>query len=195
MDYLRTVTCWSALSLGLVACGGSAPSASATPSTTPVEVSTSSLPAVHKRGAQKLIVAVGNAGGTLELDNGARLAIPEGALSENVEVTFAEGARTTAFSNHEYERPIGPTIEISPEIGLSGPVQVSIPLAQIPDGFEAKDLALGVEVVASTQRAVQGYGVQTRWDYLSASSDSGRAVAELAQIPGYRVQFVVSKSE
>ena len=196
MNYLRAVTwgtvvSWSALS----ACASGAPSGSQASTTTPVEVRNKTLPAVHKRGAQKLIVEVGAAGGTLELDNGARLVIPEGALPQNVEVTFSEGARTTAFSNHEYERPIGPTIEISPEIELAAPVRVSVPLEKIPDGFDEGDLTLGMEVVASTQRAVQGYGVQTRWDYLAAAAEGGRAVADLQQVPGYRVQFVVSKSE
>src|SRR4051794_1464956 len=35
----------------------------------------SSVP-VHERGHNKLIAAIGSAGGTLELDNGARLEIP-----------------------------------------------------------------------------------------------------------------------
>src|SRR3954453_19737192 len=54
--------------------------------------------AVHKRGGEKLTAEIGSAGGTLELDNGARLEIPAGALSESVQITFAAGARTTAFS-------------------------------------------------------------------------------------------------
>lgn len=150
---------------------------------------------VHKRGAKKLIVAVGPGGGTLELANGARLTIPSGALSEPVEITFSEGARTTAFSNHEYERPFGPVVEIAPEIALNVPVQVSVPLGPLPEGFSETDLALGLEVMASNQRAVPGQATNTRWDYLTASNKSGRAVAELSSVPGYRVQFLVSKSE
>jgi hypothetical protein len=196
MNYLRAVTWWTLVSWSsLSACGGSAPSASSTSTTTPVETRNKTLPAVHKRGAQKLIVEVGAAGGSLELDNGAKLVIPEGALSDNVEITFAEGARTTAFSNREFERPIGPTIEISPEVSLAVAVKVTIPLGKLPQGFEEKDLALGVEVPSSTQRAVQGYGTQTRWDYLPAMGEGGRAVASVEHIPGYRVQFVLSKSE
>jgi len=41
---------------------------------------------------------------------------------------------------------------------------------------------------------VQGAATQTRWDYLGASSSSGRASAELPALPGYRVQFLVSRS-
>lgn len=148
---------------------------------------------VHKRGGDKLIVEVGSAGGTLELGNGARLDIPAGALSETVEITFAEGQHTTAFSNHEYERPVGPTLEIAPPLALNQPFKVSVPLARLPEGFAEKDLTLAAEVVSDTQRAVQMHGTQTRWDYLPAVSDSGRAVAQLSEVPGYRVQFVVSQ--
>ena len=77
------------------ACGASStqqqPTTFPTASSDPVESSSSE---VHKRGGKKLIVEVGPRGGTLELGNGARIAIPQGALSETVEVTFAEGART-----------------------------------------------------------------------------------------------------
>ncbi len=187
---------WMAGLALLSACGGRAPAPTYyTPPPTPVASGDEDPPEVHKRGAQKLIVAVGRKGGTLELDNGARLEIPAGALSEAVEVTLSEGARTTAFSNEEYERPVGPTLEIAPAFAVQSPVRVSIPLNKIPDGFSASDVALGLEVPSSTHRGIQGQAVQTRWDYLSASAQSGRAIAELTEIPGYRVQFVVSKNE
>jgi hypothetical protein len=149
---------------------------------------------VHKRGDKKLIAQVGPKGGTLELANGARLTIPLGALAETVEITFSEGARTTAFANHEYERAIGPTLEIGPEATLTAPVQVSVPLSSIPEGFGEKDLTLGMEVPSDTQR-LEMQGVQTRWDYLPAQSEHGRAVAEISAVPGYRVQFLVSKND
>jgi hypothetical protein len=150
---------------------------------------------VHKRGGDKLIAEVGTAGGTLELDNGARLEIPKGALNEPIEITFSRGGHTTAFSNHEWERPLGPTLEIAPPLPLGTPVKVSVPMAQLPEGFSEDDLALGLEVVADEQRAVQMHGVQTRWDYLPAQNASGRATAQLDSVPGYRLQFVVSKGE
>jgi hypothetical protein len=150
---------------------------------------------VHKRGASKLIAVVGPSGGTLELANGARLSIPSGALSEAVEITFSEGNHTTAFSNHEYERPIGPTVEIAPEISLGAPVEVSVPMGMLPEGFTPENLTLGLEVLASNQRAVPGQATNTRWDYLEATNKGGRAAASLSSIPGYRVQFVVSKND
>jgi hypothetical protein len=196
MHHLR----WASAGLVLaVACGGSTaakppPQRAAQAHNTPVEATEPSSP-VHKRGSGKLIVEVGRAGGTLELDNGARLEIPQGALSEPVEITFSRGNHTTAFSNHEWERPLGPTLEIAPAIGLGSPVKVSVPLASLPEGFSEDDLALGLEVVSDTQRAVEMTGTQTRWDYLPASTAGGRATAQLDSVPGYRLQFVVSKSE
>lgn len=120
--------------------------------------------------------------------------IPQGALQDPVEITFANGTRTTAFSNKEFERPVGPILEIGPELALSAPLRVSVPALRMPDGFAEQDLALGVEVLGDP-RAVEMQGVQTRWDYQTASANAGRAVAELAQLPGFRVQFLVSKSE
>lgn len=194
MNYSR----WIVGMTVLAGCGGGAGSAApgeTTPSEETAEVSGGeNLPAVHKKGAQKLIVAVGPAGGTLELDNGARLVIPKGALSSATEITLAAGARTTAFANHEYERAIGPTLEVALESGINSPLELSIPLSSIPEGFAEKDLALGVEVASSNQR-YESANVQTRWDYLTASGRSGRAVAELAQPPEFRVQFLVSKSD
>jgi hypothetical protein len=149
---------------------------------------------VHRKGGAKLTAAIGSAGGTLELDNGARLEIPAGALESPVEITFAAGARTTAFSNKEHERPLGPTLEIAPELALSSPAKVSVPALRLPEGFAETDLALGLEQLGD-QRAVEMQGTQTRWDYFPAASQAGRAVAELAAVPGYRLQFLVSKSE
>lgn len=195
---LALITATTGLSVGVGACGASAPAqqqpSTVLPASTPAP-ETSSGAEVHKRGGKKLIAEVGPNGGTLELGNGARISIPRGAFSETVEVTFAEGARTTAFSNHEYEKAIGPTLEIAPEVSLSAPLQVSVPLATLPEGFSDTDLALGLEVASEAQRAVQMQGVQTRWDYLPAQNKGGRAVAELAQLPGYRVQFLVSRAD
>jgi hypothetical protein len=193
MHHLR----W-AVGLLLVGCASTAPKAA--PTTPPPQLAAEEaerpLSAVHKRGGDKLTVDVGDEGGTLELDNGARLEIPRGALAETTEITFSEGTKTTAFANREWEKPLGPTLEIGPEVvALGSPVRISVPVANLPEGFDLDDLALGLEVVSGEQRAVQMHGVATRWDYIPASSNSGRIVAELSQLPGYRLQFVVSKSE
>jgi hypothetical protein len=150
---------------------------------------------VFKHGDDKIIITVGSDGGKLELKNGARLEIPDGALKEPVEITLAEGGHTTAFANHEYERAIGPTIEIAPAVVPAVPFVVSIPLEALPEGFTEEDLAMATEVVSDDQRAldVEMTGVQTRWYYMPARSRKGRVVGELAQVPGMRVQFVVSR--
>ena len=183
------------LSAALAACAGSAPKPAPVAPVREVRSEEAHVPAVHRRGSGKLIAVVGPAGGSLELDNGARLVIPQGALTDAVEVTFSEGNRTTAFSNHDYERPVGPTLEVACDANLATPLEVSIPDTTLPQGFTAKDLAFGVEVPSTTQRAIEGQATQTRWDYLDATDHAGRAVGKLEQVPGYRVQFLVSKSE
>ncbi len=193
MPSTRTLICLLALSS---ACGASTKPPAQTPQS-PALAEPAPKPAapVHRRGQDKLIVEIGSAGGTLELDNGARLEIPKNALQETIEVTFANGTRTTAFSNKEFERPLGPILEIAPELPLAAPVRVSVPALRMPDGFSEQDLAIGVEVLGD-QRAIEGgHGTQTRWDYQTATASAGRAVAELSQVPGFRVQFLVSKSE
>jgi hypothetical protein len=191
MHHSRPVVCLVVLS----ACGGTA--SAPPPKTAPIAVAAPeperSIP-VRKRGNHKIIAEVGSEGGTLELDNGARLEIPEGALDETVQITFADGARTTAFSNKEHERPVGPIVSVAPELSIAKPVRFSVPASQLPEGFAQNDLALALELLG-TQRAVEMQGVQTRWDYFPASSEAGRAVAVLDQVPGYRLQFVVSKGQ
>ena len=191
------VTASFTLGLAVAACGGSGTPAPESAASVASEESNSSggvTSEVHKRGSKKLIAEVGPPGGTLELDNGARLTIPQGALNETVEITFSEGSRTTAFANHEYERAIGPTLEIAPGASLSSPLQVSVPLSTLPEGFREEHLTLGLEVPSSSQR-LESQNVQTRWDYLPAQSASGRIVAELQNLPGFRVQFLVSRNE
>jgi hypothetical protein len=193
MHHLR----WG-VGLLLVGCASTAPKAAPTTplaETASAESSREPVGAVHERGGDKLTVDVGDQGGTLELDNGARLEIPRGALTEVTEVTFSRGTKTTAFSNREWERPLGPTLEVSPGVPLGTPVRISVPVSNLPEGFSVEDLALGLEVMSDEQRAVEMHGVATRWDYIPATSTSGRFVAELSELPGYRLQFVVSKSE
>jgi hypothetical protein len=177
----------------LAACAAARPEVAPPPAIPAAEPTGGDLPEVHRRGPDKLVVAVGPAGGTLELDNGARLVIPHGALAEAAEVTLATGTRTTAFANHDYERTVGPTLEVVLEASLRSPLELSIPLGSLPEGFEEKDLTLGVEVPASSQR-FESAATQTRWDYVGAESRAGRAVARL-EPPGFRVQFLVSKND
>ena len=187
-------TMWTFCIAVLSGCGGNAsqpPVQSATALTAPPPARA----AVQERGGRKLIAEIGPGGGTLELANGARLTIPEGAIGVPRQVTFAEGNHTTAFSNHEYEKTVGPILEIGPGFDLDTPLEISVPLSRLPEGFEENDLTLGLEVEARSQRAIQMQGVQTRWDYYPAGSKNGRAVATLSAVPGMRLQFLVSRGD
>jgi hypothetical protein len=64
----------------------------------------------------------------------------------------------------------------------------------LPEGFREEHLTLGLEVASDAQR-LESQNVQTHWDYLPAESKSGRAVASLSEVPGFRVQFLVSKND
>jgi len=175
-------------------CGGG--SAVAPPLPTPEAPPSAGEVAVHRRGEDKLIVEVGPAGGTLELADGARVEIPAGALAEPVQITFAHGAHTTAFENREGEKALGTPLDLTPSVKASAPLVVSIPLASLPEGYSDEDLALATEVLAEEQRDYQASaGLRTRWDYIQAKHAEGRAKAELLPVPGYRVQFVLSRPE
>ena len=154
--------------------------------------------AVHERGDDSVTATVGPAGGTLELSNGAKLEIPQGALGDEVEVIFGLGSRTQAFANREYERTIGPTLIIQPSMVLQPGKRatISAPLASIPQPFTEDDVTLATEEVDDfdPQSDVRNT-VQTIWQYNSASVQGGRLVAELQQIPGFRVQFLLSQDE
>jgi len=176
----------------LLACGGGG--TSEPPPVYPIAPEEPSGPA-HARGSESASVNVGSAGGTLELSNGARLEISEGALDQSTSVVFALGARTRAFDQNENQRTIGPMLVVQPSLvaGPDGRFIVSIPFTSIPDGFTERDLAVAVEVVAEEQRALEMGGVQTRWQNQAASRSGNRLTAELRQLDGLRLQFLVSR--
>ena len=154
--------------------------------------------AVHERGDDSVTATVGPAGGTLELSNGAKLEIPQGALGDQVDVIFGVGSRTQAFANREYERTIGPTLIIQPSMVMQPGKRatLSAPLSSIPQPFTEEDVALATEEVDEydPQSDVRNT-VQTVWQYNAASVQGGRLVAELQEIPGFRVQFLLSQDE
>ena len=72
----------------------------------------------------------------------------------------------------------------------------SVPVTRLPEGFSEDQVALAAEVESQQQRGFQtDHAVATRWDYWNAESGSGRARASLDQLPGHRLQFVVSKDD
>ena len=195
MHVARRVAPWlatTAVATWAVGCGGAA----AAEPTLPVmaDEPIASGP-VHARGDSSVSARVGSQGGALELTNGARLEIPAGALTEEIEVVFAHGASTQVFSGQDHERPVGPTLAVSPAM-VAAPDHhfvVSVPINLLPDGFGNDDLGLAAEVVDEDQRDLHLGGTQTRWEYGPAHAATGRAIAEIETLGGQRLQFVVSR--
>jgi hypothetical protein len=149
---------------------------------------------VSRHGSNEVVAAVGRQGGTLELSNGARLEIAQGALSSATEVTFAIGAETLGIRVEEDRRPIGPVLQISPEMATSsGRLTLSIPFQGVPSGFSSEDLAIAMEVVDEQQRSFGMDGIVTRWEFLPARVSGERLAAELSEVTGLRLQFVASR--
>jgi hypothetical protein len=149
---------------------------------------------VSRHGSNEVVAAVGRQGGTLELSNGARLEIDAGALASPMEVTLAVGAETLGIRVEEDRRPIGPVLQISPEMATSsGRLTLSIPFQGVPSGFSSEDLAIAMEVVDEEQRSFGMDGVVTRWEFLPARVNGERLAAELSEVTGLRLQFVASR--
>ncbi len=146
------------------------------------------------RGDAEARAVVGRAGGTLTLSNGARLEIPAGALSQDVEVQLGNGAEGQAFGDRENQRPVGPMLNIEPELRSEGePFVVSIPEQPVPNGWSAEDLAFAMEEVHDEQRAIDTLGTVTRWQFYPASIQAGRLSARTTGLMGHRVQFGVAR--
>lgn len=182
------------LSVGLIACGGSQ---SAETTGGPLEEEEPPPPArpVSASGSSEATAAVASAGGTLSLENGARLEIPSGALSEPTEVVLRRGAEGQAFGDGENQRPLGPMLNIEPALFASdgGSFVVSVPSQTIPSGFEEADLAFAMEEVDDQQRAIDTLGTQTRWQFYPVEVENGRWMARVTGLPGHRVQFGVAR--
>jgi hypothetical protein len=150
---------------------------------------------VFQTGDRVVSAELGQPGGTLSLGNGARAEFPAGAVGETVEVHFSTEAQTQAFNNRDYEKPVGPTLQLQPGIRLaSGTVAISIPATSIPSGFTDEQLMLAVEIPADVQRSSVMGSTQTTWTYIAARSESGRFMADMPDaVPGMRLQFIVSE--
>jgi hypothetical protein len=184
----------SSLFIGAGACGGGTTETSGGGGITVVEPA-DPVGSVNQSGERNVSATIGTPGGTLSLHNGARVEFPAGTLGEAVDVHFSLGTQTQAFNNLDYERPVGPTLHLQPEIPLSsGAVTVSIPAAQIASGFTEAQLNLALEVPADHQRSEVMGSTQTTWTHLSARAQNGRFVAEITHsVPGMRLQFTVSE--
>jgi hypothetical protein len=146
---------------------------------------------VHARGEQEVRARVGRAGGTLELANGVRLEIAEGALEGDIDIVFRTAPAAREAWDDETKRALGPSLEITPAIRSNGrPFRLSCPALPMPSGFEPEDLALGVEEEAGS---TLGGATATRWQMWPARIEGNRFVADLPAISGQRVQFGVSR--
>ena len=153
---------------------------------------------VHERGDTSVSATVGPAGAVLELSNGAKLEIPAGALGDEVDVIFGIGSQTQAFANRDFERPMGPTLLIQPAL-VAQPgarIKVSAPMGSIPQPFTEEDITLATEAVDEMDPMSDvRTNVQTVWQYANAEVVGGRFVAEVQELPGMRVQFLLSRSD
>ncbi|MCC6875374.1 MAG: hypothetical protein IT378_13795 [Sandaracinaceae bacterium] len=175
---------WVGAGAGVVGCGAPAPP--------PVEVAADPEPApagpVTASGGTEVRAHVAQAGGTLSLANGARIAIA--AIDSPAEVVLRVGADARAFSNPETQRPLGPVLTIEPAI--VGEITISIPQVPMPSGFSSSDLAFAIEEVAQG-RAIDTIGTQTRWQFHPVQIEDGRFVARVGGLAGHRVQFGVAR--
>lgn len=137
-------------------------------------------------------LTVGGNGGTLQLRSGAELRIPAGALTGNVEVILGLGAQSAVLATNE-NRAVGPILRVEPALAAANGTtfEISAPFASVPSGYSEEDLALAVET-PGTQRALDIGGVQTRWENFPAKRVGNRLVAQVANLPGLRVAFVVT---
>lgn len=146
------------------------------------------------RGDDVVSAHVGPDGGTLELASGARLEIPDGAFTESTEVTLRRGPSTQAVGSREGEARVGPVLQVTPAFAVPAGkhITVSIPLADVPSGYQASDLAVATEESPTERRALGMGGEQTHWVVGPATWSGGRLRAELTELSGMRVLFVAS---
>jgi hypothetical protein len=178
-----------------VGCGGSQAAAPAASTANEVHERGNSqdgpVNAVTKHGSGKVQAHFGKGGGTLELEEGPRVTVPAGEVDGAQDFVLELAPKTTAFSNKESERALGPTFSFSPP--LDGNIEVSFPLASLPAGWG--DPSIAYEVAEG--EAIQ-YGedsTRTKWQYERAQYSGGRLTAHLSEATGLRMQFVLTNLE
>lgn len=193
-------TLWKAISfgaIGLTLCGGvfgcgAGSSPAATSGTTANQAAATASGPVSRRGEERIEVTIGPAGGTLELANGMRLVIPEGALPQEVDIAFSATTGSRIFRHREDQESVGPAVMLTPAFRTAVPMTLSVPFQRMPAGYSSEDLAIGVEVL-DNQRALSMGGVQTRWQLQLARMRDGRLEGEVTESHGLRYQFVAAR--
>jgi hypothetical protein len=150
---------------------------------------------VSRHGGGKVAATFGSGGGSLELDEGPRVAVPAGAVKGGQEFVLELAAKTTAFSNKESEKPLGPTFSFSPSVDApsGSSIEVSYPLPTLPNGWG--DPSIAYEVAEGAEISYGEDSTRTKWQYERAKLSGGRVVAQLDAVNGMRMQFVLSNLE
>jgi hypothetical protein len=177
-------------------CGGSQAAAPAANSATEAQQQTQlAARPVNKRGSGSVSAKFGTAGGSLELDEGPRVLVPAGSVADgDLDFVLRVAQKTTAFSNKESERALGPTFSFSPPAAApdGDAIEISFPLASLPDGWG--DPAIAYETSEGEVVGAED-STRTRWQYERARVSDGRVVAQLPQVTGLRMQFVLTNLE
>ncbi|MEY4579526.1 MAG: hypothetical protein RL701_4229 [Pseudomonadota bacterium] len=188
---------WLVLSIAALGCGGSqavAPAAS-TPNEVREHSASGPVNPVSKQGSGTVTAKLGAGGGSLELTEGPRVTIPRGAVEGGQTFVLKVAAKTTAFSNKENERPLGPTFSFAPP--LEAPdgetIEVSFPLGTLPSGWGDPSIAFEYEEAANVSLGEDS--TRTKWQYEHAVLANGRLTAKLPKVAGLRLQFVLSNLE
>jgi hypothetical protein len=146
--------------------------------------------AVSKSGSGSVTATLGPGGGSLELTEGPKVTVPAGVIEGGQDFVLKLASVTTAFSNKESEKALGPTFSFSPPLDAS--VEVSFPLGSMPDGWGDPSIAYeqqqGAEIKGEDS-------TRTKWQYERARYTGGRVVATLPQAPGMRLQFTLTNLE
>lgn len=191
---------WLWLSIVVFGCGGSqaaAPGASTANEATEKaarKVANGPMNAVSKSGSGSVTATLGPGGGSLELTEGPRVAVPAGVVQGGQDFVLKLAPMTTAFSNKESEKALGPTFSFAPPLDASdsGGIEVSFPLGSMPDGWGDPSIAYEAEEGAE----IMGEdSTRTKWQYERAKYTGGRVVATLPQASGLRMQFTLTNLE
>jgi hypothetical protein len=146
--------------------------------------------AVSKSGSGSVTATLGPGGGSLELTEGPKVTVPAGVIEGGQDFVLKLASVTTAFSNKESEKALGPTFSFSPPLDAS--VEVSFPLGSMPDGWGDPSIAYeqqeGAEIKGEDS-------TRTKWQYERARYTGGRVVATLPQATGMRLQFTLTNLE
>lgn len=176
--------------LVLVGCASTS-TAAPTVAPAPAQVQVDAPPRV--RGDSSINADIGASGGSLELTNGFRVQVPQGALDATVNLTLSAVPVSAAIQHATEVEPVSPAVALQPGATLASGKVVTVSFPAPSNAADRRaDLALAVETPAENQRGYDGYNTQTRWQMLPVRIEGNRLAADIDAIPGLRIQFVYS---